>query len=403
MKKSVFPKIIYYLFTFALGLLLAFTLPYYFMFYEVPLDDMERYLTERQYDKAMELVGGYFNRVPVFQRDFDYGGGIVLFEAVTPVYNSGEKDDETKDEAKLHKVYGGFIYGLKGAYNVSGEDNNRTKLVVTDLSGLHHTIDLLDIDMDGNGVKEDIGSLSQNGFIYLDLDQDTLGTVAALQFYDASGAVFLQIDALDLKYEETFFTDINEFFEEYNRDYASDKLKDLDKAFREKNENYAISSFGDTQKKADKKAAVVVVVYFVVIYIIADFLVGRHYIIRFFKWVYSKTPRGKARALKRAQNKEAFGHDYYSQVTLSLDVSEIEDFSESVQVRYTNTDSELTFELLKENNYTAIERVKAGTYVNAWIDLNRDYAPVDMPENLIVEGYKMSVTIKIIKRKEENV
>ena len=88
---------------------------------------------------------------------------------------------------------------------------------------------------------------------------------------------------------------------------------------------------------------------------------------------------------------------------MSLDVSEIEDFSESVQVRYTNTDSELTFELLKENNYTAIERVKAGTYVNAWIDLNRDFAPVDMPENLIVEGYKMSVTIKIIKRKEENV
>ena len=402
MKKSIFPKIIYYLFTFALGLLLAFTLPYYFMYYDVPLDDMERYLADRQYGKAMELVGGYFNREPVFQKDFDNGGGIVLFEAVTPVYNSGEEDDKTQDEAKLHKVYGGFIYGVKDSYNAAGEDNNQTKLVVTDLNGQKHTVQLLDLDMDGNNVKENVGSLSKNGFIYLDLDQDTLVSVAKLEFYDAGGAVFRQAE-LNLKYDEAFFTDINDFFEEYNRDYASDKLKDLDKAFREKNENYAISSYGDTQKKADKKAAVIVVVYFVVIYIIADFLVGRHYIIKFFKWIYSKTPRGKAKALKRSENKEAFGHDYYSQVTVALDVSELESFSESVQVRYTNSDVEIAFELLKENNYTATERVKAGTYVNAWIDLNRDYAPVDMPENLVVEGYKMSVTIKITKRKEESV
>lgn len=402
MKKSIFPKIIYYLFTFALGLLLAFTLPYYFMYYDVPLDDMEQYLADKQYDKAMELVGGYFNREPVFQKDFDNGGGIVLFEAVTPVYNSGEEDDKTQDEAKLHKVYGGFIYGVRDSYNAAGEDNNQTKLVVTDLNGQKHTVQLLDLDMDGNNVKENVGSLSKNGFIYLDLDQDTLVSVAKLEFYDAGGAVFRQAE-LNLKYDEAFFTDINDFFEEYNRDYASDKLKDLDKAFREKNENYAISSYGDTQKKADKKAAVIVVVYFVVIYIIADFLVGRHYIIKFFKWIYSKTPRGKAKALKRSENKEAFGHDYYSQVTVALDVSELESFSESVQVRYTNSDVEIAFELLKENNYTATERVKAGTYVNAWIDLNRDYAPVDMPENLVVEGYKMSVTIKITKRKEESV
>lgn len=402
MKKSIFPKIIYYLFTFALGLLLAFTLPYYFMFYDVPLDDMEQYLADKRYDKAMELVGGYFNRGPVFQKDFDNGGGIVLFEAVTPVYNSGEEDDKTQDEAKLHKVYGGFIYGVKDSYNAAGEDNNQTRLVVTNLNGQKHTVQLLDLDMDGNNVKENVGSLSKNGFIYLDLDQDTLGSVAKLEFYDASGEVFRQVE-LSLKYDEAFFTDINDFFEEYNRDYASDKLKDLDKAFREKNENYAISSYGDTQRKADKKAAVIVVVYFVVIYIIADFLVGRHYIIKFFKWIYSKTPRGKAKALKRPENKEAFGHDYYSQVTVTLDVSELEDFSESVQVRYTNSDVEIAFELLKENNYTATERVKAGTYVNAWIDLNRDYAPVDMPENLVVEGYKMSVTIKITKRKEESV
>ncbi|MCM1395827.1 MAG: hypothetical protein NC132_06975 [Corallococcus sp.] len=398
MKKSrIFPKIIYYFFTFSLGILLALMLPYYFMYYDVPLGDMEKHLESGEYDKAMELVGGYFNRVPVYSQKFDEGGGLVLFEAATPVYNSGREDDKTTDESKLQKTYAGFIYGVRDTYQVGGENGNQTKLLVVNLQGKQTSVELLDYDIDDNKIKENVGSLMTNGFIYVDLDQATYGSLSKLTFLDKNGYVFQEAD-LNLAYDGEFFADVNDFVEEYNRDFKSDKLAELDAAFRAKSENYAISSYGDVQKRADTKATIIVVVYFVCIYIIGDFLVGQHYVLRFFRWIFRKAGWVKK---KKPVPQEAFGHDYYSQVTVSLDVTDFEDFGESVQLRYNCGEEEATFTLLKENGYSDTQRIKAGTYVNAWMDINRDYAPTDMPENLIVEGYSMSVKIKIIKRKEE--
>lgn len=404
MKKNIFPKIIYYFFTFSLGIVLAFTLPYMFMFSDVPLEEMRTYLLQGEYDKAMELVGGYFNREPAYSAKFDDGGGIVLFEAATLVYNSGEEGDSTVDESKLHYAYAGFIYGIQSAYKVEGESNNQTKLVVTSSDGSSKNISLLDCDTDSNGINDSIATLLTNGFIYLDLSKEqTGGSLSKLQFIDRDGNAFQSEIDLNLSYGEAFFSDVSAFVEEYNRDFKSDKLNGLYEEFIGKDSNYAMSSYGNTRQKADRKATIVIVIYFVSIYIIGDFLVGRHYIFRFFRWLHYKTPWGKKAAQKRGQKKEVFGHDYFSQVTMSLDLSELPDFNESVQVRYTNTDVEICFTLMKDNNYTVTERVKAGTYVNAWMEINKDYAPVDMPENLVVEGYKMDVKIKILKRKEESV
>lgn len=402
MKKSIFPKILYYFFTFSLGLLLAFTLPVMLMFNDIPLADMENYLAQGKADKAMELVGGYFNRDPAYSEKFSDDSGIVLFEAATLVYNSGEAGDETVDASKLHHAYAGFIYGIKGSYDVSGETDNQTKLIVTTAAG-DKNLALIDYDIDQNGVKDNVGSLATNGFIYLDLDKDTYGSISKLTFVDKSGSTFKEI-AINLNYSEAFFADVTPFLEEYNRDFSSDKLNSLHDKFLAKNENYAVSSYGDTQEKADKQAAVIIVIYFVCVYVIGDFLVGRRFILRFCRWLHYKTPWGKKGLAKRKeQNSESFGHDYFSQVTMSLDLSELPDFNESVQVRYTNTDVEISFTMMKDNNYTVTERVKAGKYVNAWMEINKEYAPVDMPENLVVEGYKMDVKIKIIKRKEESV
>lgn len=398
MKKKIFPKIIYYFFTFSIGLVLAFTLPYILILYCAP-NDMETYLAQGSYDKAMELTSGYFNRQAAFAEKFDDGGGIVLFEAAPLV-------DETQQ--KMHISYAGFIFGIRDTFKVTGDaDNNQTKLIVTDGNGKKHNISLLDYSVDDKtGDKTYVGSIAThevNGFIYLDLDREDLGALVKLTFVDKDGNVFKDID-LKLNYDGTFFADVAPFVEEYNSNYRSEKLKDLEIELMKKSDRYAKSSYGDTQKHADTKAAIWIVVYFVCIYIIGDFLVGRHFIFRFFRWLYYKTPRGKAKAEKRrTENKEAFGHDYYCQVTMSLNLEELPDFSESVQVRYTNNDGDVTFTLLKQNGYTVTERVRAGKCVNAWIDLNREYAPVDMPENLIVEGYKMDVKIKIIKRKEESV
>lgn len=409
MKKNIFPKIIYYLFTFALGILLAFGLYGYHAVFEVPqkvLADMNQYLVERSYDKAMELVGGYFNREYVFQQDFEDGVGIVLFEAATPTSDttsSDSSDDDSKQSmTKLHKSYAGFIYGLKGLYDVVGESDNQTRLVVTNLDNIRHVVTLIDTDSDNNDVKDSISTMTSQGLIFLDLDLDTHTTLSKLEFYDAKGNVFRSVE-LNLDYSGEFFTDVDEFCKEYNRDYKSEKLAELSEAFLNKNESYGISVDSERYQETDVKGILIVVAYFAVIYIIADFLVGRRYILKFCRWLHYKTPWGKKAAQKRPINKEAFGHDYYSQVTMSLDLSELPDFNESVQVRYTNTDVEISFILMKDNGYTVTERIKAGTYVNAWMEINKDYAPVNMPENLIVEGYKMDVKIKILKRKEESV
>lgn len=394
--KKIFPKIIYYLFAFSIGVLLAFTLPYILTLYCAPID-IETYLAEGSYSKAAKLTSGYFFQQASYVETFDDGSGVVLFPAATL---TDEKED------KIHKCYSGFIFGVKDTYKVVGENDNKTMLMVTDKDGSVHNVDLLDYKIDEEGKRETqgfVGTLTSNGFVYLDIGQELVGSLSTLTFIDKDGAVFKKIELpKTLDYSEEFFNDVTPFVEEYNKDYKSDKLVDLHKEFVEKDENYVICSYDETQKRADTKATLIIVAYFIVIYIIGDFLVGRHYILRFCKWLHYKTPWGKAQALKRPK-KESFGHDYFSQVTVSLDLSELPDFNESVQVRYTNTDVGICFVLMKDNNYTAVERVKAGTYVNAWMDINKDYAPVDMPENLIVEGYKMDVKIKIIKRKEESV
>ena len=85
-------------------------------------------------------------------------------------------------------------------------------------------------------------------------------------------------------------------------------------------------------------------------------------------------------------------------VTLRLDVSEVPEFNGGVEIKYTNSDAEVKFTLLKEGNYTDTQRIKAGVYVNPFIDINRDYAPLDLPDNLEIDGFQVEKVVKIAKR-----
>ena len=95
-----------------------------------------------------------------------------------------------------------------------------------------------------------------------------------------------------------------------------------------------------------------------------------------------------------------FGHDYFSTVTLKLDLAEVPEFNGSVEIKYTREGEEAKFTLLKADGYAATLRLKAGIYVNPFIDIDRSYAPLDLPENLEVEGYQMEKVVKIVKREE---
>lgn len=397
---KIFFSIVYYLLTFAIGFMLALALPSY---YEevIKMDMITESLNNKRYDEAMELVGGYFNKTPIYQQDFGNGSGIVLFEAVTLVYNSGEEDDKTIDGGKLHKSYAGFLYNAKD-YDCVADEDNQTHITVT--NSLNQMINYnLKFDFDSNGDKKNtndsISTLVKKNLLYLDFDQETFNSISKIVFYDKSGNTYVNVINLNLNYNEAFFTDVNDFVVEYNKDFTSDKLSDLDQEFKAKNSNYATSSSRDASTKANQKAIWGVVIYFIIVYIVADFLVGKHYIIRFFKWLLQKVFKvdfGKKSNNKNNQDVQ-FGHDYYCQLKISLDVTDVPEFSDGVNIHYSNENETIEFLLSKQSFYATTKRVKAGIYMNPWIDINGDYESVNLPENLKVEGFSMNVVVKIKK------
>ena len=433
MKKGrLFATIVYFIFTFGLGIVLALTLPKYFLAFSVPAEYAAHELDNGEYVKAMMVVGDCFNNVNVYESRFDEGGGIVLFETVMQYESAqSDEDDETASSAlktgMLYKTYMGYMYGVGDRYSVYSK-TNETKLVVTDLDGVETSLELLDYDSDGDGKKDGLSTVEQYGFVVLDIPSVSVSSVARLEFLDKDGNSFWRSPDLSgsrLDYESEFFDNFDKI-DEYNdlvlqlaaeqsEDVAEGLLKQLSSLFGSmtsavsQNAEYTMVTdnavytevMDELGSRANKRAIPIVVVYFVCIYVIADFLLGSHLIIKFFKWFLFKVCRIPHKEKKSPKKEEVFGHDYYSTVTLSLDTSEAPDFNGSVEIKYTNSDAEVKFTLLKAENYTSVQRIKAGVYVNPYIDIDRNYAPVDLPDNLEVEGYRMDKTVKIVRRKTE--
>ncbi|MCH5151389.1 MAG: hypothetical protein J1F65_01875 [Clostridiales bacterium] len=420
-KAGLFAKIIYYVFTFLIGILLALTLPNAFLeLVESPqfvVDSLE----QGDLYSVMILTGNYFNKTPVCDVRFEEGGGIFLFEAVMPVRTEAEQELLHLESYALYKTYLGYIYGVQDSYDTYRTKTNDTKMLVNS----SQEVQLLDSDVDGDGTLDACATARDYGFIYFSIAEIDVGSsIRSIELIDASGDTFKSLDVnLDFSTSQFFVTvssyvtEYNDLLHQYNEAKTESERNSLDRQLENKyysfkseftqNENYVVVDKDNEEYQATKaliakpanvKASVVIVAYFVLIYIIGDFLLGSHYIIKFFRWFIYDVCKAKPKDRKKLKKSEVFGHDYYSSVTMSLDLTDLPDFNESVQVKYTNTDVEIVFILLKENNYTATERIKAGTYVNPFIDMNRQYAPVDLPDNLEVEGYKMDVKIKIIRR-----
>ena len=420
-KAGLFAKIIYYVFTFLIGILLALTLPNAFLELVESPHFVADSLTQGELYSVMILTGNYFNKTPVCDVHFDEGGGIFLFEAVMPVRTESEQELLNLESYALYKTYLGYIYGVKDSYKTYHTETNDTKLLVNSSKA----VQLLDSDVDGDGTLDACATANDYGFIYFSIAEIEVGSsIGNLKLIDFSGDTFKSLDVnLDFG-TSPFFTAVSSYVDEYNellhqyneakteseRNSFDKQLEDKYYSFKSEftqNENYVIVDKDNEEYQATKdliakpanvKASLVIVAYFILIYIIGDFLLGSHYIIKFFRWFIYGVCKVKPKDRKKLKKSEVFGHDYYSSVTMSLDLTDLPDFNESVQVKYTNSDVEIVFILLKENNYTATERIKAGTYVNPFIDMNREYAPVDLPDNLEVEGYKMDVKIKIIRR-----
>lgn len=410
MKKGrIFAAVVYYLFMFFIGILMALFLPYFYMYYGESVNYIQQSLEGGQFSDAMSVVGGYYDERYVFQQNFD-NGGIVVFPAAT-LKDGMDSDGNTITDRYLQYSYGVFVYDVDD-YNVTKTDDNKTIVIVTDVAGNGKKVDILNTDTDNNGTKDTIATVIQNGFLYVDLVKSEVDSVTKIELIDCDGNVYRSVvltSALD--FSENFFHDVAEFVDLYNSPYPptdaemeklEDKLYEADAKLRSLDEHYKKSTDGVVKSNADKKSTVAVVIYFVCVYIIGDLLVGKRYTVKFVKFVLVKVFKVKFKPKKPKYEEPAFGSDYNCQVTLQADFTELVDgkFDSGVQIRYTRDGVETAFTLLKDNNYTQTISLKAGCYVNLWVDLDSRYATQNLPDTLIAEGYRKIIKFKILKREE---
>lgn len=430
MKKGrLFAKIIYYLFTFVIGILLAFGLPYYFRSFSVPMQYAAEMLREESYDKAILLAEARsFNRNSYYTADMERGGSVLFCQAVSGTTKTLKPahSDRQQSYTELRRCYLGYVYGVRDTLSAYSEQGNRLAIVAKDGNGNEQTYPLADYDADGDGTKDGVTTFNDSGYIIVELYEDTLAQIDSISLLDSDGNEYWTSGGgLDWTFDNDYFGifDTVALFNEQSVRYAEtyldpdvdrnvikEEIDELENSYRSScqaqeayyflydTEPLYVETDREIMHRSDIKAIPFVVVYFVVIYVIGDFLLGDLYIVKFFNWFLFKVCKIPRKGKKAPKKEDVFGHDYYSMVTLALDLSEAPDFVGSVEIKYTNSDAEVKWTLLKAENYASTQRIKAGVYVNPHIDINAAYAPVDLPDNLEIEGYKVEKTVKIIKR-----
>ena len=407
-KLKIFITIIYYIFTIGIGILIAIVSPGIIMTRELP-KHLEEYLNNREYARCVNLLAGYDDKEIAYQETFQDGSGIVLFRTLSIVQNVGE--DKTQDD-NVYNSYSGFIYNLGGNYKAFSVVNNHTALVVNydkltykagkgSGDGLvsNTEINLLNHDTDGDGMYDTIVTLLNFNYVYFEITEKRVSSIENITFLDNEGKVYITVNK-HLDFTNEFHTSLNEFVTTYNNDSKDSKLVDLEKAFLAKNANYEKCSYQEETKLAQSSGAIVVLVYFIIIYILGDVLLWPRFIPAVCYWAYKKIRRkmGKEES-DMAEQVSVYGSDYYTQLTVNLKVPE--DCGINITVHYHNETDEINMIFNKENNYSVTQRTHAGVYVNAWLEAP-GYESENLPSSLAVRGYKMNVDVSLRKALNEN-
>ena len=432
-RNKIFAIIVYFLVTFVFGIMIALFLPFIYMYDGEVVGTMASSLEDGRYQDAMSLVGGYYQKDHSFQQTFSDGSGMVLFPSIVSHEEvveiaEGDAEPEKRIFYKYHNSYAGFLYGIGEGYPTYSTSDNQTKVVVYSTNGASCQVNLLDYSVDENDTKDAILTVQQKGLVYLDFNLDTLQQAGLVDidkiiFVDKDGKNFPSADGVDvgtLAFDAKFFVDVADFLQKYNQyvdftktmtDSEADKtaesnyrteIAEKDKQFLS-NSNYAKSSAQLAQDKADSRATVVVIVYFVAVYVLADFLFGTLYVVKSVKWVLAKVFKVQFKTKQKAiaPKETSFGNDYYCKVTLVFNVDAANGFDKPIVVQYADQNGEVVqFNLSTSNKYQQEQRVKAGTYTLSSIDLGKGYKTENLPDKLIVEGFYKSYLVKIFEQEE---
>lgn len=400
-KRKIFPAILYFISTFLIGIFLALILPASYLYSGTLYNVLSDSLYSGEYGDAMALVGGYYDTRAVCVTDVE-SGKLVIYEASTLAYEEiPVSEEETKEVTKLQKAYVGFLFGVKDVYETNSQELNETKVYVT-TNGTKKPYEILDEDLNDDGKRDCILTFEKNGIVILELPEADYPSIEALTFVDRNGETFFEKTfQTPLGYDTEFYNAVDPLIKEFNKENAdNDVLTALDAEFTTLSTYFAKSTYEKAEKIADARATKTIIIYFVVVYVIAD-LLFTHFIVKFVKFLLFKVFKIKKKEPAMKVHNENFGNDYYCAVTMQLKTDEVVGFSEDVKVTYGEGDRENVFLLQQADGYEKYLRIKAGTYKGLNVEGVADgYEIVGLPETLIVDGYKKTITAKIVRRED---
>ena len=426
---KTFAKIVYYLVTIMIGILMCVFLPYFFLYDGESMNMMEDALEAGNPAEAMAFVGGYYNPNPVFQEDFENGGSIVVFESATLYSHKYEAEDEEvpKTKLRLHRSYYSFVYGVDEIFNSSKEQNNKTVLKISTV-GKEVDFQILNSDSDKDGEMDYISTLRKNGFFVIEMGEEDLSklgitSMSSFKIIDKDGNLFAEVSLPDNIFGEgklfstAFFNDVEPAVLKYNEmiDFEVNSPNDenyntvmqgfaqevskFDEQILEK--GYLKSSTTIAKTRADKLATIVIVIYFVAILVIGDFLVGPKFLLRFFKWFLVKVCKVDEEKLtfkrkdKNPQSDDVeFGNDYYCQVQFEIAEENRESLDDQLIITYASEKQNVVFTLNKDNGYTELQRVQKDVLKLVSAESLNSVSYTEIPDSLAVSGFNKSIIIK---------
>lgn len=389
--------VIYYCFTFSLGIMIALVLPTVnrdIIMYEY----LDNYIENGEYVKAVDLLGGIYNKECILE---DSEKNIVIFET-TSLLEIKEKKDEV--ETKKTIINGSYICIVTNLqrewFEIENEDNNLSKVLING----NQKIDILQHDLDEDGKLDTIATLIDSNYICFSIDHANFNEVKSIELINAKGDSLVNVTNLELNFGSDFFDKTKEFVTKYNLAYEDNKftkeeneeLKQIYDKVIDENPNYQNSgtySMEEINKEANRDSVSFILIYFIWIYILGDCLVGPRYIFRFIKFIYSKIKKKD----DSKENQLALGNNFYSSVTFELENKD--EYDGDIILSYEhekNRDYNFKVIINKSTEYKTKERIHGGIYKLTNIEC-QEYKVIDLPERLDVKGYTMNIIFKIKK------
>jgi len=395
--------VLYYVLTFSLGIFIAIVLPTInrdIVTYEF----FDKYIEEKEYVKAVDLLGGLYNTEVVYRADGE--NEVIIFETASRLQKEETINEEKVKIDTFNASYVCIVRGLKREwFENTDEENNFSKVL---LDG--QPIDILQTDLDEDGANDTIATLIDSDYICFSIDETLFSEVNSIELIKFDGSSVLKITELNLKFTSNFYIEIEDFVKKWNKlfedgKFSTEESAELEKEYiriNEKNDKYQRSgtySIDEITKEANKDSIIFVLIYFICIYILGDCLVGQRYIFQFFRFLYRKI-RNKIKPEKENEPL-ALGNNFYCSVTFEATICD--DFDKDIIISYEHTSNNAyNFKTIitKGTEYKKVERVHGGVYKLANIECPNCIIS-DLPNEVDIKGYKKEIKFIINKENEK--